>query len=192
MVLRDYTIFCVIPLKPRYRQIASKILKIRRCMNNINRMTAVLFAVIIGTLPFSCSDDGDDNVSADNLVKILMKEKWAYRDVSYHEGYGSHAWSYDVTETLYFTSENSGIAYILTKESDSELGNSRYTDWYMFSYYVNGNTVVITDESYNVTEYTYQRGGLSNGTALYLPSSLTNGDYEILEKIGPKTGTCGA
>ena len=92
-------------------------------MKKIYVLMAMFVVAIIGTLTTSCSESENDHVNAEYLSKILKQNKWSYRDVSYHEGSGTHAWSYDVRETLYFTSDDTGIAYIVTKESDTELGN---------------------------------------------------------------------
>ena len=160
-------------------------------MKNLSFILFLLSFLLVEMIFVSCSSS-DDYVSPDNLASILQQNKWTKRDASFHEGSGNHAWMYDITETLYFTTEDSGIAYIETKDIDTELGNSRNTEWYMFTYHISGNSVIVTDESSNVTNYAYVSGKLINGDDMYESSSLTYGDKEILQEIGPKTGQCGS
>ena len=137
----------------------------------------------------SCSSD--DKIESDSLTAKLQANKWICKDASYGEGSNYHAWVDIETTTLYFTTDNMGVAYWIQKDYDTDLGYSRTSDYSMFNYSVSGNSVTLKDEKNYVTTYTYQDGCLVYGSIVYVPSPMSSSDYEFARNLGPQTGSCG-
>lgn len=139
----------------------------------------------------ACSKtDADGNDSG--IISELMSHKWISRDTWYGEGDDNHAWFDVETVTLYFTSESKGIAYWVTKDYDTHLGNSKTTDYVLFDYWVSGNQVTIVD---NTTSIYYLSDGYlvsETGSFIYEPYSMSSGDYERIKDLGPKEGSVGS
>lgn len=154
----------------------------------VNWLTISLIASLSMTMT-SCSSD--DKIESDSLTAKLQANKWICKDASYGEGSNYHAWVDIETTTLYFTTDNTGVAYWIQKDYDTDLGYSRTSDYSMFNYSVSGNSVTLKDEKNYVTTYTYQDGCLVYGSIVYVPSPMSSSDYEFARNLGPQTGSCG-
>lgn len=163
-------------------------MRFKRFVLPLHFVTIILF--IISCL--SCTKEKE--IEDGNLIQTLKSNKWITRDVSYDEASGNHAWLDIETCYLYFTSDNSGVSYWILKDYDTDLGNSTRKEYTLFTYYVSGNTVTITDESNNVSEYIYSEGYLfsESGSTIFESKPMTSNDYDFVYSLGPKSGTCGS
>ena len=113
------------------------------------------------------------------------------RDASYGEGDKDHAWLDVEHTTLYFTSDREGVMYWVQRDYDTDLGNHKTYDYKNFTYAVLGKDITLdTEEGTNNLVYSGQF--LTEGSNIYEKAAIGSGDYELLEKIAPKTGTCGS
>ena len=148
----------------------------------------LLFSLLVFGVASSCSST--DEVSENSVIENLKHSKWISRDVSSGVGDNDHAWVDFETNTLYFTSDNAGVAYWLQKDYDSDLGNSRNYDYGDFSYSVNGRMITLSSE-YGTSELKYEDNFLSFNGGMYQKAAMSSGDYDLLKRISPKTGSCG-
>ena len=148
----------------------------------------LLFSLLVFGVASSCSST--DEVSENSVIENLKHNKWISRDVSSGVGNNDHAWVDFETNTLYFTSDNAGVAYWLQKDYDSDLGNSRNYDYGDFSYSVNGRMITLSSE-YGTSELKYEDNFLSFNGGMYQKAAMSSGDYDLLKRISPKTGSCG-
>lgn len=72
---------------------------------------SMLFVMIAAYVMPSCSSFDDIGGSNSEIVEKLKQSKWICRDVSSGVGSNDHAWVDFETNTLYFTSDNAGVAY---------------------------------------------------------------------------------
>lgn len=82
------------------------------------------------------------------------------------------------------------MSYWVQRDYDTDLGNSRTYDYSGFTYSVDGNKVKINTEN-SVSELVYVDGYLSYNGGVYEKAAMSSGDYDLLRKISPKTGSCG-
>ena len=160
-------------------------------------MNCLKFFVCVAATSFLClffeacsktDSDGNDG----GIMSELMSHKWISRDTWYGEGDDNHSWLDVETVTLYFTSDSKGIAYWVTKDYDTHLGNSKTTDYVLFNYSISGNQVTIVD---NTTSIYYLSDGYlvsESGSFIYEPYSMSSGDYERIKDLGPKEGSVGS
>ena len=155
-------------------------------------ITKIAFAIILCITLSSCPDD--DVISVDNLLEILQKNKWVGHDTWVGETVSGHAWVDLETTTLYFTSESSGMLYMVVKDYDTDLGNTTSKSWTLFNYSVSGSSVYITFETNDRMTLTYDGDYLVNGQydSMYKKTALSSGDYEIINKNKPQEDKCGA
>jgi len=143
---------------------------------------------------FTCISCEKESISTkeEELVRILMQNKWIIKDVSFTEGQDYHAWL-DIEHTaLYFSSEESGVRYWVQKDYDTDLGNTTTKDYTFYTYTVKGNDIVLTFENKGTLKLTYQKNFLKDADGIiYTPQSLSSGDYEWLNSIKPAEGFCG-
>lgn len=151
---------------------------------------SMLFVMIAAYVMPSCSSSDDIGGSNSEIVEKLKQSKWICRDVSSGVGSNDHAWVDFETNTLYFTSDNAGVAYWMQRDYDTDLGNSRHYDYDGFSYSVDGKRVILSFDG-NTTELLYEGSYLSFNGGIYEKTAMSSGDYELLKKISPKSGSCG-
>lgn len=161
----------------------------RTIKRNASFIMLLLFGVLITTLT-SCSSDNEEGGKSSEIIKTLKANKWISKDASMGEGNNDHVWVDVESTTLYFTSDNAGVIYWVQKDYDSDLGNSRNYDYEPFTYTVDGNNVIVTTETYT-SNFTLSGSYLSNNSGVYAASPISSGDYDLLNKISPKTGKCG-
>lgn len=162
-----------------------------KVIKKIKVIVALLMLSFIGTMIVSCSSSKDDGgESKSDLIQTLRGNKWICRDASYGIGDNDHSWIDVESTTLYFTSDNAGVSYWVQRDYDTDLGNSRSYDYSEFTYSVDGNKVKINTEN-SVSELVYVDGYLSYNGGVYEKAAMSSGDYELLRKISPKTGSCG-
>lgn len=156
-------------------------------------MPTLIMAAMLSVSFMSCSDDDDATGNANTLASILQQHKWVTTNSDYSEGSGDHAWVDMETVSLYFTSGSAGMEYWVIRDYDTHLGNSRRTEYNLFTYNVSGNTVTITDESGNTSSYNYAADCLvsASGTTLFKATAMTADDHEIISSNGPKGGKSG-
>lgn len=140
----------------------------------------------------ACSKSADDNNGSDTseLISILKSNKWIMRDASYGEGDKDHAWLDVEHTTLYFTSNREGVVYWVQRDYDTDLGNHKTYDYKNFTYTVFGENITLNAED-GTNNLVYSGKFLAEGSNIYEKAAMESGDYELLEKIAPKTGTCG-
>ncbi len=157
-------------------------------MSTMLLMTIICMGHFLG----ACSDD--DDVKSNSIIQTLKSNKWISRDASFTEGSGYHAWLNIQTDILYFTSENTGVNYYTMRDYDSVLGNDASNGYTFFEYQVSGNEIIITNEE-NYTLKLYLKGNYltsESGSIYYEASMMTSNDYEFIDSLGPKTGSCGS
>ena len=160
---------------------------------NAFMLLMLLFAAVSFT---ACG--GDDEVGDNSggnksgLVKVLMENKWIFRNVDEVtvSDNGDRAWYNVETNTLYFKTSDYGIDYFVQKQYDTE-GNGRRTEYDLFDYKVSGNTVTLEYENGRISKLTYKNGILTDGSFTYIPSPMSSSDYSFANSLGPKTGKCG-
>ena len=141
----------------------------------------------------ACSSSSDDGGSSSptELLSILQANKWIMRDASYGEGDKDHMWVDVEHTTLYFTSDAEGVVYWVQRDYDTDLGNHKTYDYQNFSYKISGKDVILNTET-DINYLTYSGDYLVEGSSIYEKATMGSGDYEILQKIAPKTGNCGS
>lgn len=156
---------------------------------NVSFIMLLLFGVLITTLT-SCSSDNEEGGKSSEIIRTLKANKWISKDASMGEGNNDHVWVDVESTTLYFTSDNAGVIYWVQKDYDSDLGNNHTYDYEPFTYTVDGNKVIVKTETHT-KDLTLSGNYLSDNSGVYEASPISSGDYELLNKISPKTGKCG-
>lgn len=162
-----------------------------KVMKKLMTIAALFILPFACTILVSCGSNDDGGGNESDLAKTLRSSKWISRDASYGIGGNDHSWVDIESTTLYFTSDNAGVSYWVQRDYDTDLGNSRNYDYSEFTYSVDGNTVKISTEN-NVAELVYAGDYLSYNGGVYERADMSSGDYELLRKISPKTGSCGS
>lgn len=159
-------------------------------MKILNNVIATILLLLAFT---ACSNSGDDNSipETNELIGILKSNKWIMRDASYGEGDKDHAWLDVEHTTLYFTSDREGVMYWVQRDYDTDLGNHKTYDYKNFTYAVLGKDITLDTED-GTNNLVYSGQFLTEGSKIYEKAAIGSGDYELLEKIAPKTGTCGS
>lgn len=163
-------------------------------MRTIKRNASFIMVFLLGILNItfaSCSSESNEEGSnTSETINTLRANKWISRDVSTGEGNDDHIWVDVESTTLYFTSDDAGVVYWIQKDYDSDLGNNRTYDYEPFTYSVDGNKVIVKTET-NTNTLTLLGNYLSYDDNIYEATPISSGDYELLNKISPKTGKCG-
>ena len=146
--------------------------------------------ILLVTLFAGCSSDDSGEQSSSKIVNILKERKWISRDVSFGFGNNDHSWVDVEYTTLYFTTDNEGVVYWHQKDYDTDLGDSNNFNYNTFSYTVSGNKIVTYTNGYT-DELEYSKDCLVAGSGIYQSYPMDYGDYELLKKIAPKSGSCG-
>lgn len=158
------------------------------------RNTSFIMVFLLGILNItfaSCSGESNEEGSkSSETISTLRANKWISRDVSTGEGDDDHIWVDVESTTLYFTSDDAGVVYWIQKDYDSDLGNNRTYDYEPFTYTVDGNKVIVKTET-DTNTLTLLGNYLSDDDYIYEATPISSGDYELLNKISPKTGKCG-
>lgn len=162
-------------------------MKLQKLMHQSLSALLVIFAFCLIS---SCSNSDDVGGSNSGIIKDLKQCKWISRDVSSGMGNNDHAWVDFESTTLYFTSDNTGVSYWVQRDYDTDLGNSRNYDYDEFSYSVDGNRVLLSFDG-STEELRYEGNCLSFNGGVYEKADMGSGDYELLRKIAPKSGSCG-
>lgn len=160
----------------------------------LSKQSYIFIACLLGmAFIVSCNKENDDMVENEDLVQILKANKWTTRDASYGEGNDYHAWVDFETTYLFFTSDRAGISYWIQKDYDTDLGNSKRTDYWDFDYTVSGNSVTIVMKGFPTVTYYYQGGYLisSSGETIFSSSPMTSSDQNLLKTLMPQTYTIG-
>jgi len=158
----------------------------------ISFLSKITLMVITCISLASCPDD--NIVEGDNLLEVLQKNKWVGHDTWAGEAISGHAWVDLETTTLYFTSDNKGMLYLVVKDYDTDLGNTTSKSWTLFDYTVSGTSVYITFETNDRITLKYDGDYLVNGQydSMYKKTALSSGDYEIINNNRSKEDKCGA
>lgn len=163
-------------------------------MRTIKRNASFVMVFLLGILNItfaSCSGESNEEGSkSSETISTLRANKWISRDVSSGEGNDDHIWVDVESTTLYFTSDDAGVVYWIQKDYDSDLGNNRTYDYEPFTYTVDGNKVIVKTET-DTNTLTLLGNYLSDDDYIYEATPISSGDYELLNKISPKTGKCG-
>ena len=163
-------------------------------MRTIKRNASFIMVFLLGILNItfaSCSSESNEEGSnTSETINTLRANKWISRDVSTGEGDDDHIWVDVESTTLYFTSDDAGVVYWIQKDYDSDLGNNRTYDYEPFTYTVDGNKVIVKTET-DTNTLTLLGNYLSDDDYIYEATPISSGDYELLNKISPKTGKCG-
>ena len=164
-------------------------MKMKTIISFLSKITLMVITCISLT---SCPDD--NIVEGDNLLEVLQKSKWVGHDTWAGEAISGHAWVDLETTTLYFTSDNKGMLYLVVKDYDTDLGNTTSKSWTLFDYTVSGSSVNITLETNDRITLKYDGDYLVNGQydSMYKKTALSSGDYEIINNNRPKEDKCGA
>ena len=157
-------------------------------LNNSGVSTILSMPLII--LFTGCSSDDNIEQSSNKLINVLKTNKWIARDASYGIGKNDHAWLDIESTTLYFTTNDKGVVYWHQKDYDTDLGHSHNIEYNDFSYSVSGNKIT-TNIGNSTNDLTYSDNCIIDGSIVYHPYPMDAGDYEILNEIAPKSGTCG-
>lgn len=149
--------------------------------------------MVIGISFQSCSKE---DKSDEELIQVLMSNKWTSGDFSFDYSTNIHAWVDVYHDYLYFTSDHSGVLYWVNKDYDSALGNSTSRNYELFEYSVNGNGVELRFNigGYITRVFYYYRNGYlttRGGDIIYAPSKLTQSDKDFASSLGPQSNTSG-
>lgn len=152
-----------------------------------NQLVILLLCII----NLACNDKND--VVDDKIIGILRSSKWLSHDYSYGEGINDHAWIDIDAFYMFFKTDFTGIGYWINKDYDTDLGTSISSDYILFTYSASGDKVIITYEDNSIVRFNYIDGFLvtESGGSFYEPISISPSDYTYIEKLGPKTGSCG-
>lgn len=157
----------------------------------ISYLSKISLAVIMCLSLTACPDD--NVIEVNNVLEVLQKNKWVGHDTWVGETVSGHAWVDLETTTLYFTSDNTGMLYLVVKDYDTDLGNHTSKSWTLFDYTVSGSNVYITFETNDRMTLTLEGDYLVNGQydSMYKKTALSSGDYEIINKNRPQEDKCG-
>lgn len=158
---------------------------------NLN-LTKVLLLLSIVLFMSNCSnstENEDDKPSSELIVK-LKANKWIARNATFGFGQNDHAWVDIESTTLYFTTNDMGVVYWHQKDYDTDLEHSHNIDYNNFSYTVSGNNITTTMGHFT-SNLTYTDSYLVDGDVIYQSYPMDSGDYELLNEIAPKSGSCG-
>ncbi len=123
----------------------------------------------------ACGDD-EDAVKNNSAIKDeLQSKKW----ICYTSDAGSLS---KESYTLYFIDDSHGVERWTQRYLD--IGGSYKERSYPFRYSINGNKINITYNG-NTSEYIYGGDYLSNGSYLFSPYALDDGDYEYMKDYDP-------
>ena len=166
----------------------------RKMKHRINRLLLIMVVAVCNIAFTGCSSDSDgyENIGSSELIGILKSNKWITRDASFGEGDNNHAWLDVESTTLYFTSDDKGFVYWTQKDYDTDLGNSRTNDYSPFTYTASGNKITITNDNGYTNNLVYSGKYLVEGSSIYDKYPMSSGDYDLLQKISPKSGKCGS
>ena len=138
------------------------------------------------------SNGVESNGEDSELIALLKTQKWVGEDIYFNDD----DWYYSETRiTLYFMDDNIGYYYEFNKDQ-YEPGENEYSTYFTeFTYKISGNVVSTCSKDGNSHNYTYNAGVLESGGWYYMPESITQGDYDLIEeqkeKYTPEGGSCG-
>lgn len=156
-------------------------------MKTVNFLQALLL-VCMSAIIMACSSNEKSEDS--NISQVLTTNKWISKDASFDVGNNNHAWLDLESTTLYFTDETSGFLYWIQKDYDTDLGNTRTTDYDEFTYSVSGNNIYIQGEDFSFT-LAYKHGYLERSGSVFSAYSMNSSDYDLVKSLKPVTGKCG-
>lgn len=160
------------------------------------RVMLLLFTSLLLSF-ISCSSGDESNGVESNgedseLIALLKTQKWVGEDIYFNDD----DWYYSETRiTLYFMDDNIGYYYEFSKDQ-YEPGENEYSTYFTeFTYKVSENVVSTCSKDGISHNYTYNAGVLESGGWYYIPESITQGDYDLIEeqieKYTPEGGSCG-
>lgn len=151
----------------------------------------MVMCVILAMSLTACGDSTTEPGNNSALLETLQNNKWISDPNYFTGGDNEHFWIDTEITTLYFTSSNTGIIYSIKKSSDTDLGSSSSSDYWLFDYTVSGNVVHIEDEDGNIITLDYKNDILAMGSFIYYPQTMTSEDWAFVKELGPETGYCG-
>ena len=163
--------------------------------NTIYNMTwkTILAVTLMSLFVASCGNDETDNSNDDELLSILMRNKWIMKTEEFN-AYSAKELEYRQDgHCLYFRTDKEGTEITNTKILDS-FGSGNKTldrDYVHFEFKVSGNTVQLYFEKGSIL-LTYTNGHLEYGSIVYVPVTMNSSDYEVIDLFKPKTGKTGS
>ena len=112
--------------------------------------TFLYILFILSLFSFSSCSDDDEGSSTSGIENILKASSWV-SDPSYDFSiWGNSELNLSLskaTAVIYFLDDGKGLGKIINREIDTYFGSSSSSDIFAFSYYVNGNKVIIDGQT---------------------------------------------